>query len=260
MLFPTVFVMHQEREEAKKRAEAEKERKRVEKEAARKKRKSLYLEKMDPVRTLEMQRKKRRDRENYKPLKPGQEYSDTDTEEIIEWAFARRDYLIKSKGKAGLKEAKELERRALLHLEWKERRVERRGKKEKKTRGAGEDRVRKKKPAKKSRPSGGTDGGKKRRFRPGTKALKEIRQFQRTTELLVPKAPFARVVREIQLLFVGEEWRWSREALIALQTAAEAYLVGLFEDAMLVAIHAKRVTLMAKDIRLVRRIRGDVFG
>ncbi|EER17446.1 Histone H3, putative [Perkinsus marinus ATCC 50983] len=97
------------------------------------------------------------------------------------------------------------------------------------------------------------------RFRPGTKALKEIRQFQRTTELLVPKAPFARVVREIQLLFAGEEWRWSREALIALQTAAEAYLVGLFEDAMLVAIHAKRVTLMAKDIRLVRRIRGDVF-
>ncbi|KAF4725556.1 hypothetical protein FOZ62_003172 [Perkinsus olseni] len=118
----------------------------------------------------------------------------------------------------------------------------------------------KKAAARPSRPSGGSDGKKKRRFRPGTKALKEIRQFQRTTELLVPKAPFARVVREIQLLFVGEEWRWSQEALIALQTAAEAYLVGLFEDAMLVAIHAKRVTLMSKDIRLVRRIRGDVFS
>ncbi|KAF4682198.1 hypothetical protein FOZ63_032958, partial [Perkinsus olseni] len=123
-----------EREEAKKRAQKEAEMESEKKRTARKQRKSLYLEKKDPVRILEMQRKRKKDRDNYKPMKPGQEYSDTDTEEIVEWAFARRDYLINNKGKAGLKEAKELERRALMHLEWKERRVENRGRKKKKKR------------------------------------------------------------------------------------------------------------------------------
>jgi len=102
--------------------------------------------------------------------------------------------------------------------------------------------------------------GKKRRFRPGTRALQEIRRYQRTTELLLRKLPFARLVREIADGFVqpgsGIEYRWQAEALLALQEAAEYYLIHLFEDANLCAIHAKRVTLQTKDIQLARRIRG----
>ncbi|KAF4683379.1 hypothetical protein FOZ62_013604 [Perkinsus olseni] len=130
------------------------------KRTARKQRKSLYLEKKDPVRILEMQRKRKKDRDNYKPMKPGQEYSDTDTEEIVEWAFARRDYLINNKGKAGLKEAKELERRALMHLEWKERRVENRGRKKKKKRKTkeGSDKHEREKKDKKARKKKGDTG------------------------------------------------------------------------------------------------------
>ncbi|KAH0472980.1 MAG: hypothetical protein KVP17_003157 [Porospora cf. gigantea B] len=102
---------------------------------------------------------------------------------------------------------------------------------------------------------------KKRRYRPGTKALREIRQYQNTTDLLIPRLPFARVVREITAVYWkhDEPFRYNVEALLALQTAAEAYLVSLFEDGMLCAIHAKRVTLQPKDIRLARRIRGRDF-
>ncbi|KAF4676865.1 hypothetical protein FOL47_004568 [Perkinsus chesapeaki] len=543
----------QQEAEAKKKAKQmaeleEAEKRRVKEQEARRLRRSTYLQKIDPVKIVEIKRQKKKKKDgDIKASKPGEEYSDTDSEEIVQWAFARRDYLIATKGKAGLKKAVELEKRAIMHLEWKEKRMDKRRKKkdgkikdktkqkkivhdvkkehskhkrvksDKKhnkdskfsrihssTRWAaattatflysstllpymlsrlselfspggggrggggrtpprgggggrgrgGDDRgspggssessepmspqesvatppralppppprgggarrtpprqaavtpggrgvpaaaargrqpppppprspssessepespgesvptprraqpppprrtpIRAASPGRgagrataaatassasamtppsamqsaskaadadadggimmmvgivgprgrvqmrgtpptahrispkraprqqqqqpqarrpttgKKKTAGRTSGGrvsggqqhegKKRRFRPGTKALKEIRQFQRTTDLLVPKKPFARVVREIQLLFVGDEWRWSREALIALQTAAEAYLVGLFEDAMLVAIHAKRVTLMAKDLRLVRRIRGDTFA
>jgi len=104
-----------------------------------------------------------------------------------------------------------------------------------------------------------TPGGHRRRFRPGTRALREIRQYQRTTNLLLRKLPFARLVKEISESFVrvGEpNLRWQAEALLALQEAAEAYLVHLFEDANLCAIHAKRVTIQQKDIQLARRIRG----
>lgn len=94
-----------------------------------------------------------------------------------------------------------------------------------------------------------------RRYRPGTKALKEIRKFQRSTDLLLRTAPFARVVREIAQLYKAN-LRFQALALEALQAAAEAYLVGLFEDANLCAIHGKRVTVMVKDIQLARRIRG----
>jgi histone H3/H4 len=51
--------------------------------------------------------------------------------------------------------------------------------------------------------------------------------------------------------------RFQSSAVLALQEAAEAYLVGLFEDTNLAAIHAKRVTIMPKDIQLARRIRGE---
>ncbi|KAL9989326.1 hypothetical protein ACROYT_G003864 [Oculina patagonica] len=102
---------------------------------------------------------------------------------------------------------------------------------------------------------------KKRRFRPGTRALMEIRHYQKTTHLLLRKAPFMRVVREIADRFYHrEELRWQVPALLALQEAAEAFLVRLFEDANLCAIHAKRVTVMPKDMQLARRIRGRQDG
>ena len=100
---------------------------------------------------------------------------------------------------------------------------------------------------------------KKHRWRPGTVALREIRRYQKSTELLIKKAPFGRLVREIAQDFrvKGEELRFQSSAIQALQEATEAYLVGLFEDVNLCAIHAKRVTIMAKDMNLARRIRGE---
>ncbi|CAH0481820.1 unnamed protein product [Peronospora belbahrii] len=96
----------------------------------------------------------------------------------------------------------------------------------------------------------------KRRRKPGELALREIRLLQRSTKLLLRKLPFARVVREIQTEFTGVGYRWQAEALLALQEAAETYLVRTFEDANLCAIHGKRVTLQVKDIQLSLRIRG----
>ena len=102
-----------------------------------------------------------------------------------------------------------------------------------------------------------TGGVKKpRRYRPGTKALREIRKYQKSTNLLIRKLPFQRLVREIAQEF-KTDLRFQSTAILALQEASEAYLVGLFEDTNLCAIHAKRVTIMAKDIQLARRIRGE---
>ena len=100
-------------------------------------------------------------------------------------------------------------------------------------------------------------GAKKaHRFRPGTVALREIRKYQKTTELLIKKAPFQRLVREVTQDF-KQDLRFQSAAIMALQEASESYLVGLFEDTNLCAIHAKRVTIMPKDIQLARRIRGE---
>jgi len=96
----------------------------------------------------------------------------------------------------------------------------------------------------------------KKRYRPGEKALLEIRFYQRNTDQLLPRLPFARLVREVYSCFYRKSKRFTAEALIALQEAAEYHLVGLFEDANLCVIHAKRVTLLPKDIQLARRIRG----
>src|SRR5688572_30162864 len=71
------------------------------------------------------------------------------------------------------------------------------------------------------------------RFRPGQKALREIRFYQKNTDLLIRKLPFARLVREVQLDLTDQEYRWQASAMIALQEAAEAHLVGLFEDSLL---------------------------
>ena len=111
------------------------------------------------------------------------------------------------------------------------------------------------KAARKSAPAPG--GIKKpHRYRPGTVALREIRKYQKSTEFLIRKAPFQRLVREITQAHKGD-LRFQSSALGASQEASEAYLVGLFEDTNLCAIHAKRVTIMPKDIQLTRRIRRE---
>merc|ERR1711874_642007 len=108
--------------------------------------------------------------------------------------------------------------------------------------------------AKKSAASGGVK--KPHRYRPGTVALREIRKYQKSTDLLIRKLPFQRLVREIAQNFCTE-LRFQSAALEALQEASEAYLVGLFEDTNFCAIHAKRVTIISRDIQLARRIRGE---
>ena len=118
-------------------------------------------------------------------------------------------------------------------------------------------------PPRKQGPRKSNTGIKKpHRYRPGTCALREIRRYQKSTDLLVAKLPFARYFREV----VGENkpasWgtdtpRVTGSALAATQEAYEAYQVGLFEDTNLCAIHAKRITIMPKDIQLARRIRGE---
>ena len=97
---------------------------------------------------------------------------------------------------------------------------------------------------------------KKPRFRPGTVALREIKRYQKTTDMLIPKAPFQRLVRNI-CGGIDNELRFQANALLALQEAAEAYVVGVLEDAGVCAIHAKRVTVMKADMQLARRLRGD---
>jgi histone H3 len=106
--------------------------------------------------------------------------------------------------------------------------------------------------------------GKQRRhrYRPGTVALREIRRYQKSTDLLIRREPFRKVVKEIhQDIFGGMvlqlNYRYQGLAVDVLQAAAEGYLVSLFEDANLCTIHAGRVTLMIKDIQLARRIRGE---
>ena len=112
-----------------------------------------------------------------------------------------------------------------------------------------------KKAARQSVPA--TGGVKKpHRYRLGTIALREIRRYQKSTELLLRKLPFQRLVREIAQEYMSD-LRMNSHALTALQEASEAYLTSLFEDANLCAIHAKRVTIMPKDMQLARRIRGE---
>ncbi|WVZ85602.1 hypothetical protein U9M48_032508 [Paspalum notatum var. saurae] len=106
------------------------------------------------------------------------------------------------------------------------------------------------KAARKSAPA--TGGVKKpHRFRPGTVALREIRKYQKSTELLIRKLPFQRLVREIAQDF-KTDLRFQSSAVAALQEAAEAYLVGLFEDTNLCAIHAKREFCLSISIKKKR--------
>ena len=109
--------------------------------------------------------------------------------------------------------------------------------------------------ARKTKP---TEGGIKKphRFRPGTVALREIRRYQKSTEPLIRKLPFQRLVREIAQDY-KTDLRFEGTDILALQEAAETYLVGVFQDTNLCAIHAKRVTIQPKDMQLARRIRGE---
>jgi histone H3 len=115
----------------------------------------------------------------------------------------------------------------------------------------------KSKTIKKAAPSeGGMKERKERRYKPGTVALREIKRYQKSMDMMLPKASFQRLVRSIAMGF-DPDLRFQSQSLIALQEAAEAYVVSLFEDTNLCAIHAKRLTVMKKDMELARRIRGD---
>ena len=89
-----------------------------------------------------------------------------------------------------------------------------------------------------------------RRFRPGTVALREIRKYQKTTELLIRKIPFQRLVREIVHKMKGKDYKFQSTALLALQEASEQFLVNMFDQCNQIVIHGKRTTLMVKDIQL----------
>jgi histone H3 len=113
-------------------------------------------------------------------------------------------------------------------------------------------------PPKPTRKSKKNPTQKANRYRPGTLALREIRKYQKSTDLLIRKLPFQRLVREIMSnVAQAGELRIQSLAVLALQEATEQYLTSLFADVNLCAIHAKRVTIMPKDLLLARRIRGD---
>ena len=118
--------------------------------------------------------------------------------------------------------------------------------------------------ARRNAPAPNTRPKRVHKYRPGTVALREIRRYQRSTNLLIRRLPFQRLVREIVEDLrrnpneaISGEHRFQSDALACLQEASEAYLVGLFEDTNLCAIHAKRVTIFPRDMQLARRIRGE---
>jgi histone H3 len=94
------------------------------------------------------------------------------------------------------------------------------------------------------------------KLRPGARALKEIRRYQRDGELLIRRLPFQRVVRDVLQDLGKLDFRMQRTAVLAMQEAAEALLVQRFQDTNLAAIHTKRVTITPRDMELAARIRG----
>jgi histone H3 len=111
--------------------------------------------------------------------------------------------------------------------------------------------------ARKSTPVADSQGAKKQDcFCPGTVALREIRKYQKSTDLLIRKLPFQQLIREITS-GSRRNLRLQWPAIAARQEASEAYLVGLFEDTNICAIHANRVTIMKRDVQLAQRIRGE---
>lgn len=111
-----------------------------------------------------------------------------------------------------------------------------------------------------ARKSPSRTGGLKKphRYRPGTVALREIRKYQKDGELLIPKIPFQRLVREVAQAFKAD-LRFQSWAILALQEAAEAFLVETFDDTHMAALHAKRITVMPKDLAIARRLRKSIY-
>ena len=105
----------------------------------------------------------------------------------------------------------------------------------------------------------GADGKRKNRYRPGQAALREIKKYQKQTDLVIRRMPFQRLCRDIAREFVPEV-RFQPSTLQALQECTEMYIAGLFEDTQLCTLHAKRVTVYQKDMMLAQRIRGDKYG
>jgi histone H3 len=91
---------------------------------------------------------------------------------------------------------------------------------------------------------------KPHRWHPGMVALREIQKFQKNTDLLIRKAPFQHLVRKIALKFGKRDLRMQSTADLALQEAAEYFMVDVFSDTKLCAMHGKRVTIMNKDMVL----------
>ena len=114
------------------------------------------------------------------------------------------------------------------------------------------------KKVKKAKTAGASGVKKSFRFRPGTVALREIRRYQKGTELLIRKAPFQRLVRELATAH-KEGLRFQSSAVQAIQEATESYVISLLSDTNLCAIHGRRVTIMPKDVHLARRLRGERF-
>lgn len=111
-----------------------------------------------------------------------------------------------------------------------------------------------------ARKSVGTVAAKRpHRFKAGTVALREIRKYQKTTDLLIRKLPFQRLVREVASEHKADV-RFQSSSILAIQESLENYLTGLFEDSNRCAIHAKRVTLMARDLHLVNKIKSVVIA
>ena len=109
----------------------------------------------------------------------------------------------------------------------------------------------------KKQPTSQKEQPKPRKYWPGMVALREIQRYQKSTELLIRKLPFQQLVREIAQDLGKMNMHFQSGAIMALQEASEAYLVGLLEDSNLCTIHTKRVTIMLKDIQLAHRIIGE---
>ena len=116
-----------------------------------------------------------------------------------------------------------------------------------------------KKSGKKKSTKGSTKGSKKpSKFRPGTVALRDIKRYQKGTEMLIRKLPFQRLVREIAQTS-KDGVRFCASAVLAMQEATEAHMINLFADTCLCAIHGRRVTIQPRDLQLARRLRGERF-
>lgn len=100
---------------------------------------------------------------------------------------------------------------------------------------------------------------KPKRYRPGEKALREIRKYQKSTDLIIRRAPFLRLVKEVAQNIMGDI-RFQHSSITAIQEACEQHLVLLFQDCNMCALHCNRVTVTPKDMALAQRIRGDPVG